>query len=179
LAFVPPALVEEAFETVVSEFLDSQRENNEDFRIHLEEIDDVHNYYERTYIGPIVGRQRTRRQPLFPIALWNKYEEVLEEVDITNNRAEGFNSGWSSTMQKTTTLYTVLEGFLQQESWAEMKLREDVVAVGGTRMTENRNKRLLAIQRRLDLKALCESWNTMPLSTYMDSLVKYSGYIEL
>ncbi len=42
----------------------------------------------------------------------------------------GFNSGWSGTMNRRSSLYMVLEGFLNNESWAEQILREDVVAVG-------------------------------------------------
>jgi hypothetical protein len=49
---------------------------------------------------------------------WNKYQDVLDGVDITNNRVEGFNSGRTASWSRPS-IYTVLEGFPQKEAWAE------------------------------------------------------------
>jgi hypothetical protein len=172
LAFVPPEAVEDTFENVVLGYLEDHRQE-EGFLDNIKAVDDLVNYYERTYIGAVFGRQRTRRQPLFPVDTWNKYQDVLDGVDITNNRVEGFNSGWTASLSRQPSLYTVLEGFLQKEAWAETILREDAVAVGGNAMNDNRSRRLQAVQRRQDLKALCEAFHTMPLAIYMDSMIKF------
>jgi hypothetical protein len=102
---------------------------------------------------------------------WNKYQDVLDGVDITNNRVEGFNSSWTASLSKQPSLCTALEGFLQKEAWAETILREDAVAVGGNAMNDN-SRRLQAVQRRQDLKTLCEAFHTMPLAIYTDSQIK-------
>jgi hypothetical protein len=92
MAFVPPVFVEEAFETVVQSYLESSKEE-EGFLHFTEELEDLQSYFERTYIGVVGGRQRTRRQPIFSIETWNKYQDIVDDVEITNNKMEGFNSG--------------------------------------------------------------------------------------
>jgi hypothetical protein len=169
---VPPDAVEYTFENVIQGYIEDHKDEDS-FVDNQKEVDDLVNYYERTYIGAVFGRQRTRRQPIFSVDTWNKYQDVLDGVDTTNNRVEGFNSGWTASMSRQPTLYMVLEGFLQKEAWAETVLREDAVAVGGNAMLDNRSRRLHAVQRRQDLKALCEAFNTMPLPIYMDSLIKF------
>jgi hypothetical protein len=74
-------------------------------------------------------------------------------------------------MNKRPSLYVVLEGFLNKESWAEQILREDVVAVGGNSTELNSSRHKANAQRRTDLKALCENFHAMMPATYMDSLV--------
>jgi hypothetical protein len=172
LAFVPPDFVEEAFENVVQVYLETHKmdEGSEHFP---EELEDLNSYFERTYIGAIGGRQRTRRQPIYTVSTWSKFQDILDDVEITNNRMEGFNSGWASSMSRNPSLYTVLEGFLLKETGAKTTIDEDVIGVGGNGMQANCSRHLQAVQRRLDLKALCTSFHSLQLSVYMDSLVKF------
>jgi hypothetical protein len=102
-----------------------------------------------------------------------KFQDILDDVEITNNRMEGFNSGWASSVSRNSSLYTVLEGFLLKETGAKTTIDEDVVGVGSNNMQANRSRHLQAVQRRLDLKALCTSFHSLQLSDYMDSLVKF------
>jgi hypothetical protein len=60
-------------------------------------------------------------------------------------------------MNKRPLLYVVLEGFLNKESWAQQILREDAVAVGGNNTVLNSSRHKASVQRRIDLKALCEN----------------------
>jgi hypothetical protein len=76
-------------------------------------------------------------------------------------------------MNKWPSLYVVLEGFLNKESWAEQNIRESTLAVGGPNTDLNSSRNKAAYQRRLDLKALCEDFHNMQASTYMDSIVKF------
>jgi hypothetical protein len=172
MAFVPPIFVEEAFETVVQSYLESCKEE-EGFLHFTEELEDLQSYFERTYIGVVGGRQRTRRQPIFSIETWNKYQDIVDDVEITNNKMEGFNSGWASSMSRQPSLYTVLEGFLLKDIGAKSTIDEDVVAVGGNNMQHNRSRHQLAIQRRQDLKALCTSFHSLQLPDYMEHLIKF------
>jgi hypothetical protein len=70
------------FETMVHSCLESNKEK-EGFQ----------SYFKRTYIGVVGGRQRTRRQPIFAIATWNKYQDIVNDLELTNIKMEGFNSG--------------------------------------------------------------------------------------
>jgi hypothetical protein len=47
---------------------------------------------------------------------WNKYRDILENQPITNNCFEGFNYGWTTTMNKKPSWSLVLEGFLNKEA---------------------------------------------------------------
>ncbi len=76
-------------------------------------------------------------------------------------------------MNKRPSLYVVLEAFLNRESWAEQSLREASLATGGSCMDSNTSRSLAALQRRQDLKALCEDFYNMQPATYMDSIVKF------
>jgi hypothetical protein len=61
-------------------------------------------------------------------------------------------------MNKRPSLYLVLEGFLNRESWAEQSLREASLATGGSSVDNNTSRSMTAHQRRQDLKALCEDF---------------------
>jgi hypothetical protein len=76
-------------------------------------------------------------------------------------------------MNKRPSLYVLLEGFLNKESWAQQILREDAVAVGGNITVLNSSRHKASVQRRMDLKASCENFHTMMPATYMDSLVNF------
>lgn len=172
LTFVPVASVQEAYDTVVLPYLDKQ-EHEEGFDVHAPELQDLLTYFEKTWLGNMNRRTDIMRQPMFSITLWNKYDDVLKDQELTNNRCEGFNSGWSRGLTNNPTLYHVLEGFIQQDSWAEKTLREDNMAMGGNAQGVNKNRHLKAVQTRLDLKALCLSWGKMSIKEYMDSLIRF------
>jgi hypothetical protein len=72
--------------------------------------------------------------PWYAIETWNKNEDILEERSITNNTCDGFNSSWVGTMNKRASLFVVLEGFLNKESWSQEILREYSMVVGSNKM---------------------------------------------
>ena len=45
-------------------------------------------WLENNYLGRRVGRQGNRRQPTFPIEMWNVHERVVNHIGRTNNYAE-------------------------------------------------------------------------------------------
>ena len=76
LAFVPLPDLIDAFESVADEFpLDAQ-----------EMID----YFEDTYIGRLHPGGH-RRAPLFDLALWNMYDQMIGDLPRTNNAVEGWH----------------------------------------------------------------------------------------
>jgi hypothetical protein len=77
------------------------------------------------------------RQPIFAVDTQNKYRDIVEDVEIANNKMGGFNSGWASSMPKQPSLCTVLEDFLLKETVAETIINKDVVARGGSDMHHN------------------------------------------
>lgn len=86
LAFVPPADVISVFDAVCESeyFVD----NDED--LHL-----LADYFCEVYIGRLLTRT-TRKQPMFPIAMWNMYSSVLTNLPRTNNNVEGWHNSFAS-----------------------------------------------------------------------------------
>jgi hypothetical protein len=80
LAFVPPHKVTDIFDTIIMDYVDTNKET---------EAEDFVAYFQQTWTGMIAGRNRTRRPPMFEISTWNKYEDVLAEHKITNNSCKG------------------------------------------------------------------------------------------
>ena len=90
LAFVPVDSVMDVFNNHVLEYLEMHKEE-EAFVEFATEIQDLVVYVERTWVGSV--RQLNKRQiinpPLFPIKLWNMYESILANKEVTNNHVEG------------------------------------------------------------------------------------------
>ncbi len=76
-------------------------------------------------------------------------------------------------MNKRPSLFVVLEGFLNMESWSHTVLLEDSMAVGGNRTDLNKSRELSSVQRRLDLQALVQGFDSMMPATFLDSIVKF------
>ncbi len=51
-------------------------------------------YFETDYLGRPVGRHRRRREPPFPIALWNQYQRTIDVQGRTNNYTEAWNKAF-------------------------------------------------------------------------------------
>ena len=50
----------------------------------------VIDYFEDTYIGRLRPGGH-RRAPLFDLALWNMYDQIIGDLPRTNNAAEGWH----------------------------------------------------------------------------------------
>ncbi len=78
LFFVPTADVEGLSESLSEEFPEE------------EASDELLSYFKSTFIqGPILRR---RRPAMFPIALWNHYQDALDKAPKTTNCAEGWHN---------------------------------------------------------------------------------------
>jgi hypothetical protein len=87
LAFVPVQDVIKSFVTLIdTEFFTKESDLTEEFI----------SYFESTYIGRI--HRNSRREPLFPISLWNCFHAVKEGIPKTNNHVEGWHRKFSSLL---------------------------------------------------------------------------------
>jgi hypothetical protein len=64
LSFVLPYKVMDFFDTIITDYLDPNKET-EGFIEDAEEAGDFIAYFQRTWAGVMTGRNSTRRQPLF------------------------------------------------------------------------------------------------------------------
>jgi hypothetical protein len=84
---VPVEKVLDIYDTVIMDFLVAHEED-EGFLDDQEDINKFLSYFDCTWMGLMVGRQRTRRPPLFLIPSWNKTEALLAGHQLTNNTCE-------------------------------------------------------------------------------------------
>ena len=84
LGFLEVNSVVEGFETL---------RDHDDFPQNLE---GVYDYFEDTYIGR--PQRRGRRQPLFPLVMWNQRMRTEEGLPRTNNMAEGWHNAFQSSV---------------------------------------------------------------------------------
>ena len=82
LAFVPINLVPNAFNALVDSLDDELDQLLEDSKL----------YFQTMWIG-IMQRDR-RRNPTFPIALWNVHRRVTDDLPRTNDSFEGWHNGF-------------------------------------------------------------------------------------
>ncbi|XP_057335420.1 uncharacterized protein LOC130674167 [Microplitis mediator] len=90
LAFVPVDQVIETYDELISaEYYDD----------HEEELAELLNYSERTWIGVQSRSKRRRTKGLFDIALWSCYEAVLNDAIRSNNAVEGWHNAFNGRVR--------------------------------------------------------------------------------
>ena len=110
-------------------------------------------YFERTYVG-LPGRNQKRKQPLFPIKLWNCSGRVLTGDPRTTNSLEAWHRWFQQTISCSHSTFYKLFGFLLREQ----NHQEVVIAQLGAGQTppkkrkkdELRTERLLEVAKRYD-----------------------------
>jgi len=101
IAFVPVADAVDAFDTVVDAGYPDRAEP-------------VVNYFEDNFIGR-PDRRGTRRNPVFPLSLWNVNQRVLESLPRSNNSVEGWHCGFQSSVQCShPTLWKLLDQLIRE-----------------------------------------------------------------
>ena len=73
-------------------------------------------YFEKNWIGSTV-RNKKRKSPTGALDKWVKYESIVEEdMVLTNNGNEVFNSSWNPSIPKSASVWTVIECFMNEET---------------------------------------------------------------
>lgn len=112
LAFVPPQNVEDGFDAL-TDFIRN---------IYNNEIDDLLEYFEDTYIGRY-RRNAPRREPLFNINLWNMYHRTDDELPRTNNSVEGWHRGFQGHLSSChPTFWRFLNVLKKEESLVRVSI---------------------------------------------------------
>ncbi|XP_076031961.1 uncharacterized protein LOC143019865 [Oratosquilla oratoria] len=118
LAFVPPADVIDAFETLADEMPD--------------ELTPLLDYFEDNYVGR-PNRRGVRRTPLFPIQLWNMHQRVLDEEDRTTNAVEAWHRGLPTFLGAThPTIWKFIKGIRRIQKTKDVEI-EQLVAGNAAR----------------------------------------------
>lgn len=116
LAFVPTGEVIQAFRSLAASIPVGY------------DMEDYLKYFERTYIGRIVAG--TQRDPIFPVALWNQYQNVLQGLPRTNNAVEGWHNAFHGTIGGNhPTYWRFVEALKKEESLHTFRLQQLLAGV--------------------------------------------------
>ena len=109
LAFVPADDVVNAFEELS--------------RVLPPEVEPLADYFEDNYIGR--PQRRGRREPPYPIALWNMHDRVDEELPRTNNSVEGWHRSFQASVGCYHPNFWKFLNFLKnQQSFQQVRMAQ-------------------------------------------------------
>jgi hypothetical protein len=115
LAVIPSADVI----TVFGELVDL-----EFFTTNLNELRDLVNYFEDTWIGR-PARRGGRSAAIYPIELWNVYEQTIYCQPKTINSVEGWQRGVSRLLGSYhLSIWKFINGFQQEQSLNELRIEQ-------------------------------------------------------
>ena len=135
LSFIPVCDVQFAYNVLLSS---QYFVNNKDL------LKDLLEYFENTYIGIEKGNG-DRSEPMFPIKIWNSYDNVINDLPRTNNAIEGWHNAFSTRVGKYHNALNKFLHFLINEQNC-MKLHELLLnQLGAGRDIVRRKKRNIMI----------------------------------
>ena len=107
---MPPGDVVQAFEQLAAECV-----------THGNIEQPITSYFEDTYIG--ARRGAVRKNPLFPIAMWNVCDRMAGGLPRTNNSLEGWHRGFSSTISSSQPdIYKLVRALRREEATARVTM---------------------------------------------------------
>ena len=168
LSLVPCSDVVKIWEEFVANEFDRMEENG-DFADFIDEIYEFMNYYERAWVGELNRRTFVRRKPTFPLAWWNKHEQVRNSSDTTSNSIEGYNNALNYSISRKANIWTLIDLMRTEEAGLQRKLHE--AAIGTVTSPKNRDKSRQ--QRQSELQSLVANYENVDMKTYMYSLVQF------
>ena len=134
LAFVPIESVIDVFQQLVDTF----DEENE-----LES--QLLNYFSTTYIQGIQLRHGRRRNPLFPLEIWNQREAAIEKLPKTTNACEGWHNSLNAIfLSSHPTMWCLFEGIKK-----DIAIQKLIHARASTGAVESKNSRYKALAGRV------------------------------
>ena len=128
LCFVPEDEVIVTYETLIEDVptIDEEEEDQMEFAMQCNaKMDKYLLYFSRTWIG-MESRKKgnPRGKPMFPIALWNKRAEALDEEELTSNASESWNSVSKNCLPMKPNVFVVVEAFRKEDGLARARVIE-------------------------------------------------------
>ena len=136
-------------------------------------MDQFFYYMETTYVGYVNKRTQNRGTPLFPVSLWNKHNEAVNESELTTNSSESWNS--VSKPARKGNLWSVMNTLKKEDGLARGKL---VSSASGTYTDPNpsRTKKIAKSKARLSL--VVKKYSSMLLDNWLDVMASLYEYEE-
>lgn len=159
LAFVPADDVVKVWENVIEPFMYRHQD------LITPTMDEFIDYFLATYVGK-VGRNRRRGNPKIPFSMWTKFQVVVDQVPCTNNSVEAWNGAWNRSTPPNASVWTILDGFVREEGFMNVKLHE-ARQLGSPGSQSNNSRRLMTKQKEERLRNIVSQYNSMDSYTYL------------
>lgn len=136
LAFVPEDDVIKSYHThVKSDF----------FKQYAEDMVEILIYFTNTWIGQ--PNRRGQREPLFPIAMWNCYNAVINNLPRTNNGTEGWHSAFNGRIEAShTSMGHFINCIKDEQNLTEVMMEQQLA---GRTISAKRQRKYAAYDSRL------------------------------
>jgi hypothetical protein len=128
-------------------------------------------YFEATWVG--VKQTRTgkqRKKPRYTIDLWNHFEALLADDDITTNLSESWNAANKLTLAMKPNLWSVNDSFKREEAGARAKIVSSSTHSYTDPIPGRTAKRAA---KRAKLKAILGRFKELPIKDYMNMLIAH------
>ena len=96
LTYVPIDNVVQVFEEVVAPAFEECLPGEDDEGVDGKNIEKFMEYVEKYYVGCFNIITKSRRDPVFPLLMWNSVPAVLDDEPLTNNSVESWNARWNA-----------------------------------------------------------------------------------
>jgi hypothetical protein len=134
---------------------------------HKELLATFEKYYVKTYIGPFrqpVGQPAVgeRRPPTYAVSEWNCRSQALNEMDKTNNKAEGFHSRFSNHVQcKHPNIFKFMKKLQSEQATRDLQI-ESMIAGNIYANPKKKYK-----DNAVSIKLLCEMYEHLTLEGFL------------
>ena len=153
---------------------DRYNELKSEFEDDTEAVEDWLGYFERTYVGGLNFRTGVRRAPTFAHSLWNKFETVLHDDELTSNAAEGFNNALALSLPRNCSIWTLMQQLRTEENVNIRKVMDAALGPQNNSSTNpNTSRNCFRKQRREELKSIVNNFANVSIKVYMASLVDF------
>ena len=140
-------------------------QDEEDFP---DELQEVYNYFEDTYIGR--RQRRSRRRPPFPTVMWSVRDRQEQGLPRTNNQLEAWHKAFQGGIQCT---HPSLFKFIKCLQGEQALVERSMVQIQQGRDLSVRLKKYVALNQRL--RTVMEN----PPATTITFLEAIAGNVEL
>jgi len=138
------------------------------------------NYFTRTFVGKkqrvehrVIKSGSGRKTPLYPHSCWNKYQQFLNGVDTTTNKAEAYNGAWQIRANANPSFWDTLDAFKREEALAAQRWREKILLVGSNNpgSANGGSSREMAQREKMrKIQEVLRTEGTIPPRRYLDAI---------
>lgn len=131
----------------------------------MEGAEAVCDYFEDNYIGTL--RRGRRTVPRFPIALWNQYDRVINDLPRSNNAVEGWHQAFNNMLVIAHPSTPRLARKLRQEQHSAALSRRQIEL--GQSLPKKKKK---YVQMTAALKTIASDYNNRDSQQYLSDIAR-------